>query len=361
MTDCIKNELNIEEHVELKPYNTFGLNAVARFFCAVISVQELQQALAFAREIDLPVFVLGGGSNILLREDFPGLVIRIALEGIVSHLHDDGAVIVTAASGENWHKFVVHCMQNGFYGLENLALIPGSVGAAPIQNIGAYGVEVKDRITELQLLDCDSMSIESMNAEQCEFGYRDSIFKNELKGRKIVLSVTFSLHTRPKVNVSYGALTQAVLERTDSPQPQDVFDAVCQIRRSKLPDPKVLGNAGSFFKNPVVSVAQFEKLSQLFPTLPAFPVAHHIVQKKYNDAIDNSVKLPAAWLIEQAGWKAKTLGGAAVYHLQPLVLVNSGNATADEIVALARQIMESVKAKFGVVLEPEVQWLPAKA
>ncbi len=359
MPEVITTELNMLEQVDLKPYNTFGLSAFARYFCSVTSVNDLQRALAFAKEIDLPVFILGGGSNILLREDFPGLVIRIALEGIVSHPQDDGSVIVTAASGENWHGFVEYCLHNGFYGLENLALIPGSVGAAPIQNIGAYGVEVKDSITELQLLDCDSMSIEVMTAEQCDFGYRDSIFKNELKGRKIVLSVSFRLHTTPDVNLVYGALAQALAQTTDSPRPQDVFDAVCQIRRSKLPDPKILGNAGSFFKNPVISVMQYEKVLQLFPTIPSFPVDQRTVQKKYNEAVD-AVKIPAAWLIEQAGWKGKTLGGATVYHLQPLVLVNSGNASADEIVALAGQVMESVKAQFEIVLEPEVQWIPAK-
>lgn len=360
MPEPYTQELNMQEHVDLKPYNTFGLNAVTRFFCSIISVHELQQALAFAREMDLPVFILGGGSNILLREDFPGLVIHIALEGIVAHPLDDGSVIVTAASGENWHGFVEYCLHNGFAGLENLALIPGSVGAAPIQNIGAYGVEVKDRITELQVLDCDSTDVELMSADQCEFGYRDSIFKHELKGRKIVLSVSFRLQTTPDVYVAYGALAQALAEKTNAPRPRDVFDVVCEIRRSKLPDPKVLGNAGSFFKNPVVSAAQFEKLSQLFPAMPSYPVDQHAVQKKYNDAINNSVKIPAAWLIEQAGWKGKTLRGATVYHLQPLVLVNSGNASAEDIVALGRQVMESVKAQFDVALETEVQWIPPK-
>lgn len=344
----------IQENVDLSSRNTFGIHARARYFCAARSLQELRVALQFRRIRQLPLQVLGGGSNVLLCADYPGVVVQMALLGIEVLAERDGELLVRAASGESWHGFVQHCLQNGYFGLENLALIPGSVGAAPIQNIGAYGVEVSDLVSEVTVLDVSSGEIETLMAAQCEFDYRDSVFKGRLRGRKIVLDVTFSLHRQPRINLSYAALAQA-LSDVSNPQPGDVFAAVCAIRTSKLPDPAVLGNAGSFFKNPVIAGAHYEKLLQTYAGLPSYPVHDRAGQLS-----TSTVKVPAAWLIEQAGWKGKSCGRAAVYQQQPLVLVNLGGATALELVALARQIMASVERLFDIRLEPEVQWIPAE-
>ncbi len=344
----------IQENVDLSSRNTFGIHARARYFCAVRSLQELKVALQFRRVRQLPLLVLGGGSNVLLCADYPGVVVQMALSGIEIMAERDGEVLVRAASGESWHGFVQYCLQSGCYGLENLALIPGSVGAAPIQNIGAYGVEVRELVSEVTVLDVGSGEIETMTPAQCEFDYRDSVFKGRLRGRKIVLDVTFRLHRQPRVNLSYGILAQALSELSD-PQPGDVFAAVCAIRTSKLPDPAVLGNAGSFFKNPVISREHYENLLQSYAGLPSYPVYDRAGQLS-----TAMVKVPAAWLIEQAGWKGKSCGRAAVYQKQPLVLVNLGGATAQELVSLARQIMASVERLFDIRLEPEVQWIPTE-
>lgn len=339
----------VRENVDLKLYNSFGLSVKARYFIRVETLQALQEAVAFSRNNAVPMLLLGGGSNVLLRADFPGLVIQMALKGITQKASPEGRLLVEAASGENWHSFVEHCLANGLHGLENLALIPGCVGAAPMQNIGAYGVEVKDIIAAVQVLDIASGAIETMSNAQCEFGYRDSIFKSTLKGRKIVLSVTFVLAHRFEPNLSYGALADALAHNGTAVSAQDVFDSVCAIRREKLPDPRVLGNAGSFFKNPVLSAKDFVKLQNAHPALPSFPAL----------GTDGERKVPAAWLIEQAGWKGKRQGGAAVYEKQALVIVNRDHATAQDVVSLALAIIESVQARFGVQLEPEVQWIPA--
>ncbi len=344
----------MQENVDLSSRNTFGIRARARYFCAVRSLQELKVALQFRRVRQLPLLVLGGGSNVLLCADYPGVVVQMALSGIEMMAERDGEVLVRAASGESWHGFVQYCLQSGCYGLENLALIPGSVGAAPIQNIGAYGVEVRELVSEVTVLDVGSGEIETMTPAQCEFDYRDSVFKGRLRGRKIVLDVTFRLHRQPRVNLSYGILAQALSELSD-PQPGDVFAAVCAIRTSKLPDPAVLGNAGSFFKNPVISREHYENLLQSYAGLPSYPVYDRAGQLS-----TAMVKVPAAWLIEQAGWKGKSCGRAAVYQKQPLVLVNLGGATAQELVSLARQIMASVERLFDIRLEPEVQWIPTE-
>ena len=344
----------IQENADLGSRNTFGLHARARYFCAVRNLRELRVALQFRRVRQLPLLVLGGGSNVLLCADYPGVVVQIALQGIEVLTESDDEVHVRAASGESWHGFVQYCLRNGYHGLENLALIPGSVGAAPIQNIGAYGVEVRDLISEVTVLDVGSGEIDTLTAAQCEFDYRDSVFKGRLRGRKIVLDVTFRLHRQPQVNLSYAALAQA-LSGVSNPHPGDVFAAVCAIRGSKLPDPAVLGNAGSFFKNPVIERAQYEKLLQTYVGLPSYPVYDRAGQLS-----TSLVKVPAAWLIEQAGWKGKSCGRAAVYQHQPLVLVNLGGATAHELISLARQIMASVERLFDIRLEPEVQWIPAE-
>ncbi|MGB4247562.1 MAG: UDP-N-acetylmuramate dehydrogenase [Pseudohongiellaceae bacterium] len=346
----------MQKNFDLQAHNTFGLSVRARYFCEAASVQQCRDALQFARAADLPLLVLGGGSNVLFREDYPGIVLHMTSRGIDVINESAGTVLVRAAGGENWHGFVQHCLHTGMHGLENLALIPGCVGAAPIQNIGAYGVEVKDLITAVEVLDVTTGEIAELSREQCEFGYRDSIFKRGLRGRKIILSATFRLRREPLVNVSYAALAQAVSHIVD-PQPQQVFDAVCAIRRSKLPDPAALGNAGSFFKNPVISRELFERVARDWPGLPAFPVG----DAPHTSVVRDRVKVPAAWLIEKAGWKGRKLGNAGVYQLQPLVLVNHGGASAIDITSLAEQVMASVERKFGIRLEPEVQWIPPRS
>ncbi|MES3008060.1 MAG: UDP-N-acetylmuramate dehydrogenase [Pseudomonadota bacterium] len=352
----------MQENVDLGSRNTFGIHARARYFCAVHTLQELRVALQFRRVKKLPLLVLGGGSNVLLCSDYPGVVVQIALHGIelLTGTGDEqgdpqgSELLVRAAAGENWHEFVQHCLHKGYHGLENLALIPGSVGAAPIQNIGAYGVEIQEWLSAVTVLDINTGEVETLSSAQCEFGYRDSVFKGRLRGRKIVLDVTFRLHRHAQVNLSYAALAQALSGLTD-PQPADVFNAVCAIRRSKLPDPAVLGNAGSFFKNPVIPRLQYDALVRIHAELPSYPV-----QDKAGQPSAVMVKVPAAWLIEKAGWKGRICGQAAVYQQQPLVLVNRGGATAAEIVTLARQIMEAVERLFDIRLEPEVQWIPAE-
>lgn len=344
--------MNIQRNVDLRHFHTFGITVAANHFCEVSSRDELHEALAYGRDQALPVMILGGGSNVLFREDYPGLMIRMSLSGIKARDKGEG-VEVQAEAGENWHGFVTHCLDQGWYGLENLALIPGSVGAAPIQNIGAYGVEVRDLITSVEILDTESGTIRRLSAADCEFDYRDSIFKNALRGRAVVLSVSFLLHREPRVDIRYGTLAME-LESTPNPGPRDVLEAVCRIRRSRLPDPAVLGNAGSFFKNPVIPENRYKNLRARFPDMPSFATAG----KKYNNT-ENSVKVPAAWLIEQVGWKGRVVGNAAVYERQPLVLVNLGGAAASEITDLAFDVMGAVAEVFGIRLEPEVQWIPA--
>ncbi len=336
----------IVEHHSLHACNTFGLPASARYFCRAQSLQEVRDALAFARAHELPVLVLGGGSNLLLREDFPGLVLALAVTGMSLQDREGESVRVRAACGESWHGFVTHCLAAGWHGLENLALIPGSVGAAPLQNIGAYGVEVGEFITQVEVLDIATGECAWLSREACQFGYRDSVFKRALKGQKIIVSVEFLLHTTAKPVLSYAGLAQAL--PTATPSAQEVFDAVCAIRRQKLPDPAVLGNAGSFFKNPVIARDHYQRLLTQWPGLPQFAI----------DGDEAHVKVPAAWLIEQAGWKGQSRGGAAVYPQQALVIVNQGGATADDIVTLATDIMQDITQRFAIALEPEVQWVP---
>lgn len=352
------------EHFDLQAHNTFGLSVRARYFCQAESIQQCRDALQFAHGKALPLMVLGGGSNVLFRENYPGVVMHMTSRGIDVISESPDVVQVRAASGENWHNFVEYCLQAGLHGLENLALIPGCVGAAPIQNIGAYGVELKDMIDTVEVLDVASGEIAALTCAQCEFGYRDSIFKHRLRGRKIIISVTFRLHRMREVNLGYAALAQALSSIPD-PQPQQVFDAVCAIRRSKLPDPVVLGNAGSFFKNPVIAKEVFTTIGKSWPGLPAFPVTDtHALESATGSTTGSttkSVKVPAAWLIEKAGWKGRMLGQAGVYQQQPLVLVNHGGARAADIIALAEQVMASVREQFGIQLEPEVQWIPPRA
>jgi UDP-N-acetylmuramate dehydrogenase len=334
--------LAIFENHSLKAYNTFGIDAKTRYFVAVHDEAELRLALSAAETENLPRLILGGGSNLLLTKDFPGVVIRMELRGRSVRRGDDDATYVEAAAGENWHEFVLWTLSQQLAGLENLSLIPGSVGATPIQNIGAYGVEMKERFHELQAVDSLTGELRRFDQEECKFAYRDSVFKHELKGRAIITSVTFRLPHDAALHMDYGDVRQE-LARMDvaSPTAKDVSDAICSIRRRKLPDPAQIGNAGSFFKNPVIDIGSLASFHEKHPQLPHYPAAN------------GHAKLPAAWLIEQTGWKGKTLGRAGVHEQHALVLVNRGEASGAEILALANAIQDSVFDKFGVRLEPE--------
>jgi len=329
----------------LKPYNTFSVDARADRLVHAESLEDVLAAIRLSHKLEMPFLLLGGGSNMLFTDDYPGIVIHLANRGVEidtarAHLH--------VSAGENWHDLVVTCLEQGLYGLENLALIPGSVGAAPVQNIGAYGVELSSFLDYVDVLDIETEVLTRMTAEQCRFGYRDSIFKNELKAQSIIMAVGLQLSTEPAPVVEYPSL-QKYLEQTGTePTPKAVFDAVCAIRRARLPDPAVIGNAGSFFKNPIISAEQFKSLKERFEDLPSFAVKGD----------EQRVKVPAAWLIEKAGWKGKRNGDAGVHSEQALVLVNHGNASGEEIVQLARAIATSVRQHFDIRLAPEVRLVP---
>lgn len=336
----------MQTDISLKGLTTFGIAQRARYYTAVSNRAELLEALAFARQQRLPYFILGGGSNILFTRDFLGLVIHMAITGIRAQPEPDGSVLVRAGAGENWHQFVCWCLENGYYGLENLSLIPGTVGASPMQNIGAYGVEVKDHFAYLEALEISSGEVHRFDAAACAFGYRESIFKKALKDRYIILEVAFRLLTEPQLRMDYGDIAATVeqLAAGGPPSPKLVAQAVIQIRQSKLPDPAKIGNAGSFFKNPIVSEAQYALLAITYPDMPHYPVAE-------------GVKIPAGWLIEQAGFKGLTRGQAGVHARQALVLVNYGEARGAEILALSEEIMQVVAQRFGIHLEREVNIL----
>ncbi|MFS4430261.1 UDP-N-acetylmuramate dehydrogenase [Chryseobacterium sp. S90] len=336
--------MNMQENFSLKPYNTFGVEAKARYFTEVNTIDELKEALIFSKNQSLQLLFLGGGSNILLTKDFDGLAIRLNLKGIAEENINENEVLVTAKAGENWHEFVMYCLQQNFGGLENLSLIPGNVGTSPMQNIGAYGTEIKDIFVSCEVLDLENLELRTFNLEQCRFGYRDSIFKQEGKGRYVILEVTFKLTRKDhSIKTEYGAI-KSELENLgiENPTIQDISKAVINIRQSKLPDPKEIGNAGSFFKNPTIPLAQFEDLKQKFENIQGYPNG-------------DMVKVPAGWLIEQCGWKGKQIGNVASHKLQSLVIINAtGNATGKEIFDFSTEIINSVKEKFGIELEREV-------
>ncbi|WP_409028865.1 UDP-N-acetylmuramate dehydrogenase [Gracilimonas sediminicola] len=338
----MSQSFSIQENFNLSDYNTMGIAAKARYFCSVQSVEELQSLLADSRFQDTPRFMMGGGSNVLFISDFKGLVIHVDIKGVSIDREDEGEVILNVGAGENWHELVVHCVEKGWGGIENLSLIPGSVGAAPIQNIGAYGVELEEVFESLEAVEIKTGELKSFTKEECRFGYRDSIFKNELKGLFVIKGVKLRLQKLPKVNTSYRALSEKLEEKgMKSPSIKDISEAVIEIRKSKLPDPAEIGNTGSFFKNPVITKKQFEELQSQFPDIPSYPAGE-------------KVKVPAAWLIDQCGWKGKRFGDAGVHKMQALVIVNYGNATGEEIWNLAQKIQVSVKDRFGVSLAPEV-------
>jgi UDP-N-acetylmuramate dehydrogenase len=326
----------------LRDHNTFGIDAHARFYLPIISVDALHALRGNLPVVNLPRLVLGEGSNVLFTGDFPGLVLHMCTKGIEIAGEDQDAIYVRAAAGENWHQFVQWTLRQGLGGLENLSLIPGSVGAAPIQNIGAYGVEMKDCFHGLTAFDFDTGDVFFLDKQSCEFGYRDSVFKHRLRGRAVILDVTFALPKNWKPNIRYADVTRELVDRgLDMPTAQDISEAVIAIRTRKLPDPAKIGNAGSFFKNPVVPAPQREKLLECYPQMVSY------VQP------DGSFKLAAGWLIDQCGWKGKRVGAAGVYQNQALVLVNHGGAQGREIVQLACAIQNDVEARFGVRLEPE--------
>ncbi len=333
--------MQIQENISLRSYNTFGINVTARYFAAFTNNDELEELMTDASR--LPTLILGGGSNILFTKDFDGLLLKNEIKGIVELHEDSEYVYVKAGAGENWHQFVLHCIQRNWAGVENLSLIPGSVGASPMQNIGAYGVEIDDVFWDLEAYHINERKIVTFTRSDCEFGYRESVFKKKYKDQFVILSVTFQLRKNPRFNTSYGAIEQELARMGVSDlSTKAISDAVINIRSSKLPNPEEIGNAGSFFKNPSVSNEEYTLLKSAYENIAAYPNA------------DGTIKLAAGWLIEQCGWKGFRNGDAGCHAKQALVLVNYGNATGREIYQLSEEILQSVKGKFGVTLEREV-------
>jgi UDP-N-acetylmuramate dehydrogenase len=334
--------MQIERGVSLKPYNTFGLPAVAGTLVRVASDGDVRRVVDHAQLGTAPKFVLGGGSNIILTKDMPQIVLKVEVRGMRLIEERSDAWVVEAGAGEGWHEFVAFTLEHGWPGLENLALIPGTVGASPVQNIGAYGVELKDRFESLDAVDLVTGRTVTLSAERCEFGYRDSVFKHALAGRTVITRVRFRLPKPWQPVVGYLDLERKMFETgIRAPSARQVFDWVCAIRRAKLPDPSVIGNAGSFFKNPVVTIEQCRDIIGRDPEIVHYPMP------------DGSVKLAAGWMIDACGWKGKSVGQAGVYEKQALVLVNRGGAIGSEVMLLARAIQESVYGRFGIRLEPE--------
>lgn len=332
--------MNIQENISLKKLNTFGIDVIAKRFATINSVYELQQLLKKEKD----VFLISGGSNMLLRNNLEELVLHLNIAGISIDKEDENNVYLTVNAGENWHEFVLWAISQNYGGIENLSLIPGSVGTCPIQNIGAYGVEVKDVITKVEAIEINSTKLTTFSNSDCEFGYRNSVFKNALKNKYVITSVSFKLtKNKHQLNSSYGAIAQELASnKVNTPTIKDISDAVITIRKSKLPDPKEIGNSGSFFKNPVISKELFEKIKINHPTIPSYIIS------------ETEIKVPAGWLIEQSGFKGKRFGTCGVHEKQALVLVNYGNASGKEIYQLATTIQEKIKENFNIFLDIEV-------
>ena len=338
--------MDIKKDVSLKSLNTFGLDIKAAFFAEVRTIDDLIDLLKKPEYRNIPKLILGGGSNVLFTRDFPGLVIKNVLKGKEIVREDQDHIWIKSMSGEVWHELVLFAINKNLGGIENLSLIPGSVGAAPIQNIGAYGVELKEVFEELEALNVETGQLQKFSATECRFGYRDSVFKQELKGKYFITSVVLRLNKHPEFNISYGAIKETLEEMGGKDLTvKAVSDAVCKIRSSKLPDPKEIGNAGSFFKNPEISADQYNVLKGRVGDIPGYPLP------------DGNVKVPAGWLIEQCGWKGKRVGNTGSHKFQSLVLVNYGGARGEEIKDLANAIQKSVKEKFDIELLPEVNIL----
>lgn len=335
--------IKITENAPLKHLNTFGISANAKWYTEVSSIQDIRDLVVNQIFQQSDKLILGGGSNILFTKDFNGIVVKNNLRGIEVVSENNESVIVKAAAGEVWHQFVMWCIEKGFAGIENLSLIPGCVGASPMQNIGAYGVEIKDVFESLEAVDLSNGTLRVFNKDECKFGYRESVFKREFKNQFIIVSVSFRLSKAAKINTSYGAINNELqVMGISSPSIKDVSQAVINIRSSKLPDPKALGNAGSFFKNPEVSKSEYERIKKNFPEIVAYPLEN------------GNYKLAAGWLIENSGLKGYSKGNAAVHDKQALVLVNKGEAKGNEIYDLSEYVLQTVFAKFGVNLEREV-------
>ncbi|MGM5469655.1 UDP-N-acetylmuramate dehydrogenase [Flavobacteriaceae bacterium LMO-SS05] len=334
--------MQIQQNISLKSYNTFGIDAKAKYFVSVNSLSELLEVLKLK---DYPnKFILGGGSNMLLTNHIDALVIHVNLKGVEMVSKQNGEVIVKANAGENWHEFVLWCLDHDFGGIENLSLIPGHVGSAPIQNIGAYGVELKDVFISCEAIEIKSHTLKTFTKSDCKFDYRESIFKQSVKGQFVITSITLQLTSnKHKLNTGYGAISdQLQYMNITNPTIQDISNAVIAIRQSKLPDPKDIGNSGSFFKNPVISQQHFKTLKTIFPDIPSYVIS------------EKKIKIPAGWLIEQAGFKGKTFGNYGVHKRQALVLVNYGGAQGKDILNLARLIQKTIKRIFDINIETEV-------
>lgn len=337
--------MQIKHNISLKPYNTFGIDVLAKHFISVGTIDELKHVLTLKEYPD--IFILGGGSNMLLTKDVTALVLHLNLKGISIISEDENHVIVQASAGENWHEFVCWCLENDFGGLENLSLIPGNVGTAPIQNIGAYGIELKDSFVSCEALHIASRTIKTFTKADCNFDYRNSIFKQKEKGKYIICNVRFKLSKKNHtLHTSYGSISDELTKMEISkPSIQDISKVVIQIRQSKLPDPKEIGNSGSFFKNPVIPKQAYNKLKENFQDLPGYPVS------------DTEIKVPAGWLIEKAGFKGKQFGNYGVHKKQALVLVNYGNAKGTDILKLSQLIQDTILRIFNITIEAEVNIL----
>jgi len=334
--------MHIEEHKSLKTYNTFSIDCKARYFVSIQSINDLKEVLQ--SKFHSKIFILGGGSNVLLTQDIDALVIHINLKGIEIISENKNTISLKVMAGENWHDFVKYCINHNYGGLENLSLIPGNVGTAPIQNIGAYGIELKDVFNSCNTISLNNHSEKQFTKEECKFGYRNSIFKNEEKGAFIITSVIFNLtKTNHNISIGYGAIKEQLNNlQIENPTLKEISEAVIQIRQSKLPDPKKLGNCGSFFKNPIINDIEFKQFHNNYPQAPYYKISN------------SEYKIPAGWLIEQSGFKGKRIGDAGVHKKQALVLVNYGNTTGKEIVSLSKKIQTKVKEDFGISITPEV-------
>ena len=336
--------MQIQKNTSLKSFNSFGIEASSKLFASFTSTDELGEILTSKQAKSNKLLPLGGGSNLLLTQNFDGLTLKNEIKGINLIKEDEHHYFIEVGAGENWHQFVLKSLSNNWFGAENLSLIPGSVGASPMQNIGAYGIELKEVLWFVEAMEIATQKIHRFEKDDCEFGYRTSIFKTKIKGETIITKVGFKLNKKANLNTSYGAIQQE-LETLGivNPTPKDVSQAVINIRSSKLPNPAEIGNAGSFFKNPVVSKSVYEEILKVYPSTPSYPVS------------ETEVKVPAGWLIETAGWKGKTIDNRfGVHKKQALVLVNYKGATGKEIYDLSENILTDIKAKFGVELEREV-------
>ena len=339
--------MNIQQNISLKPYNTFGIDVSASRFVSVDNLDKLQKILTQEKD----VFLLSGGSNMLLTKDIDKLVIHINIKGISIHYENESEVELSVNAGEDWHEFVMWCISQNYGGIENLSLIPGNVGTSPIQNIGAYGVEVKDVITRVEGIDLNSAKKIQFSNKECDFGYRNSIFKNELKEKIVITSVRFKLTKKNHhLNTNYGAIEKELaIRKISNPTIKDISDIVINIRQAKLPDPKKIGNSGSFFKNPIISLKQFKKLQEKYPNIPFYKIP----SSKKEDAAYN-YKIPAGWLIETAGFKGKRYGDCGIHNNQALVLVNYDKASGTDIYILAKKIQETILSIFEITLDIEV-------